>query len=360
MKLPKTFVSDKDLEEKTQELTKEREPKKVEDVPKEIITPDDAAKYVANTIIPVYGYDAKKRIHSIDMTLQEAAKQRILIGYVDLLANNPLEYQGLYFNEDVYAEPSFDLKMSLDPVRLKYDLKKDSAKEFKEQIDKYKTFHWGLINMPKGSNFIEQHKKCTTIKVDTTKEILWVFDVFKDFKPIIHGGALRDLYLGIERTGDIDIEVKIEEGDEKKFYKLVHKSMDKVELSQKGFTEKTNGYMVREKRHHAQYRARKNGVIYDLAGTSVERFLSNEQIMMKNPGELIIHNLAKHDLDNKQFRLINDCDIPERIGNKILKLENMGLTYLPENPSNLSEKIEPYDILMQRQKQKSNKKDGHY
>ncbi len=339
MKLPKTFVTDKDLEEKTKELTKEREPKKKEDVPENIETLEDTTKYITNSIIPVYGYDDKKRIHSVEMTIKEASQQKILLGNLNLLDENPILYQELYFNKsDTHTEP-LPLDLCLDMRCLTYKVTKEGAEKVKAFVEMKKNQNWKLTGIYNQPGLILY----TSIKVNTSKEILWVFETFKDFKPVIHGGALRDLYLGIARTGDIDVEV-FPDGNkgEKELYKLVCRVMDKVEHAEKGRV--ISGYYTSQ-HTPAQYRAKKDGVSYDIAGHTFLRYLSTEQLMMKKPGELLIHYLTKNDLDNKQFRLIDSYDVPERIVQKIYKLQNLGLTFLPEDPSNLSRKINVQDLL---------------
>lgn len=229
---------------------------------------------------------------------------------------------------------------------LTYKITKEGAEKVKALINEKKNRVWQLINYNHSGL-----ARYTSVKIDVPKEILWVFETFKDFKPVIHGGALRDLYLSIPRTGDIDIEVLPDRGKgEKELYKLVHRVMDKVEHAEKGRV-MSNYYT--DQHTPAQYRAKKDGVNYDIYGGTFPRYLSTEQVMMIKPGELLIHCLTKNDLDNKQFRLIDSYKVPERIVQKISKLQNLGLTFLPEDPFNLSRKINPQDLLKENTKKTS-------
>lgn len=345
MKLPKTFVTDKNLEEKTKELAKEREPKKKEDVPEKINILGDVTKYVSNSIIPVYGYDDKKRIHSIEMTIKEAVQHKIEFGKLNLIDNNPIFYQGLYFNRSDMQTEQLSLDLCLNMRHLEYEITKESAEKIKTFVNQKKNYPWSLVGIYNQPGLVLG----SIININIPKEILWVFETFKEFKPVIHGGALRDLYLGIGRTGDIDVEVSPDRNEgEKKLYKLVHKVMDKVDHAQKGKI--SNDYYGAYNRTISQYIAKKEGIQYHIAGETFPRYLSTEELGMGKPGELWIHYLTKNDLDNKQFRFINTYEIPERILEKISKLQNLGLTFLPEDPFNLSRKINPEDLSEKKTK----------
>jgi len=344
MKLPETFITGKDLEEKTKELTKDRGLREKEDVPENINTLEDVTKYISNSLIPIYGYDDKKRIYSIERTIKEAVKHKILFGKLDLIDNNPICYQGLYFNKsDIQTEP-LSLDLCLNMKDLDYEVTKESAEKIRSFVKQKKNAAWTLIGIYKLDILLSYEN----IKVNTTKEILWVFETFKDFKPVIHGGALRDLYLGIPLTGDIDIEVSPDGNKaEKELYKLVYKVMDEVQHAKKGHL--ISSYYT-DSYKPSSYRAKKKGIQYDLAGETFPRYLSIEELMMKKPGELLMHPLTKNDLDNKQFRFTNTYQVPERIIQKISKLQNLGLTFLPEDPNNLSRKIDPNGLLEKKTK----------
>ncbi|MBM3200283.1 hypothetical protein FJZ53_05060 [Candidatus Woesearchaeota archaeon] len=335
MKLPETFVSGKDLEEKTQELTKERELKKIGDVPENIKTLEDALKYVLNSVVTVYGYDDKKRIHPVELTIKEAIKNRISFRGLFLSDTNPLSYKGLYFNEDravdnIALEISLNLKDSLE-----YNITKAGIDRIISFVNAKKTRKWSLLGIYNQQVGVGQYVK---VNVKTSPEILWIFEAFKDFKPVIHGGALRDLYLGIPRTGDVDVQVSPDgHKGEKELHKLFCKIMDEVELAQRGRIQRS---YYSDDHTPSQYRGKKNKVVYDIAGGTFPRYLSIENLKMETPDELIIHDLTKNDLDNKQFRMIDSYNVPSRIIAKISKLQSLGLKFLDEDPSDLSSKVD--------------------
>lgn len=337
MNIPKGFQQKKGLEERTKRLTKGV---KKSDIPEKITDLESATKYFANSIIPVYGYDIKKRIHVIDMPIRQVLKNNILLGKVNPLSKNPFKYKGVYFTksldmDNTKKDISLNFKIDITRQKPEYRLADESIQEIKKEVKGLKNWAWSL-DVCNDAYFFTQD--CTTVKVDTPKEILWVFETLKDFNPKIHGGALRDLYLGIERTADIDVQLKSPRGwrEERRLRKFLKEVMDEVELVSKGWKE--DSYHGGEY-HPAHYHVRKDGLLYDIAGGVRDRFLSTEQIMMGNPGELMIYDLAKIDLDNKQFRLIESYNIPDRIFTKIKKLKGLGLTFLPENPKDLANNI---------------------
>lgn len=336
MKLPKTFISERDLEEKTEDLKNGIIFRRPENIPSKISTIEDAVKYLSNSTIPVYGYDKKKRIQAVEITLKEAVAREILLGSVDLLDEDPMNYQGLYFNCDQNKkELKLNMNFVIDSLNPTDKMINSLAEECKKIVHNQKNQPWSLKSIPIKDDFTD---RCIKTKVGTPKEILWVFETFKEFSPVIHGGALRDLYLGIERTADIDVQLTTDGWwSERRLYSRIHKVMDEVDSAKKGSTTK-DFYRGDKIVDSARYRAKKEGIQYDMAGETFTRYLSTEQIMMKEPGELIMWELTKIDLDNKQFRLINP-DLPMRINEKIAKLRSLGLEFLPENPSNLSEEL---------------------
>lgn len=340
MKLPQTFISERDLEEKTEDLKNGIIFKRPENIPSKISTIEDAVKYLSNSTIPVYGYDKKKRLQAVEITLKEAVVREIFLGSVDLLDEDPMNYQGLYFNcGQNKKELKLNMNFVLDNLNSTDKMINLLAEECKKIVHNQKNQAWSLRSIPIKDDFTNIQDRCTKTKVDTPKEILWVFETFKEFSPVIHGGALRDLYLGIERTADIDVQLTTDGWwSERRLYSLIHKVMDEVDSAKKGSTTK-DFYRGEKIVDAARYRAKKAGIHYDIAGEAFTRYLSTEQIMMKEPEELIMWELAKIDLDNKQFRVINSNDLPPRISGKIAKLRNLGLEFLPENPSNLSEEI---------------------
>lgn len=98
-----------------------------------------------------------------------------------------------------------------------------------------------------------------------------------------------------------------------------------------------------------RYRGVKDGVVFDIFEGTFERYLSTDQVLMKKPGELIIYDITKNDLDNKQFRVINsesikiNLETENYVFKKIKKLKDLGLEFLAEDPSDLSKKIRIYD-----------------
>jgi len=346
MKVPQMFKLEKGLDEKTQNLVKGIVYLGKKEGPPEVIkTLDDAVQYIAHSLIPICGYDKKKRIHRTKITIKEAMQKNIALGKVDLLDTNPLVYKDLFFSrsQDTSLDKELAVKLSIDFLDHKIELPTDGVVQVKQHVKVIQNKQWVLENIDYTADFIRTNT-CTTVKVDTPPEILWVFETFKKFHPRIHGGALRDLYLGIERTADVDIQLSVDgnvdgkKGDHK-VYKALKRVMDKVNVVERGHLDSSYKHMGEYKPTH--YHAKKDGVLYDIAGGSFERYLSTEQTTMERPGELIIHDLAKYDMDNKQFRIIKfEVEVSERILSKIKKLENMGLTFLPENPLNLLNKVD--------------------
>ncbi|MBU4501203.1 MAG: hypothetical protein KKA79_01325 [Nanoarchaeota archaeon] len=354
MKLPKSFKPQKDLDGKIKDLVEGHSERKIIEDPSKVKTFHDAINYLSDSQIPTYGYDDQKRIRSIDMPLKQIIINRISLGKVDLMDENPFKYKGLNFTQasnsgiELGAKLNFASYMAVSNPE--FSIGGDILSKLTEQLNTIEKHNWRLTNIAYLTDYINSGNT-VTVKIDTPKEILWVFETFKKYKPIIHGGALRDLYLGIDRTADIDIQIE-ESGMFGKsiLYNLVKKAMDKVKTAKKGEIIHSYGGTEEEP---CRYKGKKDGVDYDIAGRIFERYLSTEQMMMKKPGELIMWELAKNDLDNKQFRLINITDFPKRMIKKIEKLQNIGLEFLPEHPNDLATKLDEYDILRVVKEQKS-------
>lgn len=347
MEIPTSFKPGRNLEEKTQRLVKGIK-KKEEDIPEEIKNLGDITKYFANTTIPIFGYDDKKRIHKKEAPLKEVLKKKIFQGRVYLLDTNPIKYKGLYFTREENnnsEELSLDLTIDLDVTSQKtgYKISDKAIKHVKEMVKNTQDQTWALAGICNTADFNLYTYDCTKVNIKTPKEIQWVFETFKDFNPRIHGGTLRDLYLGIKITGDIDVQLSSPDGwwQERKLRKFIESVMDETKLVSKGWKE--DSYHSSGKYHPARYNANKFGMTYDITGGVFQRYLSTEQIIMENPGELTIYNLAKNDLDNKQFRMIESINVPERVFTKIEKLEGMGLKFFPENPRDLSNTMIPFN-----------------
>ena len=65
MKLPKDFMPKKDLKKTTKGFLEEYNPPRKIESPDKIKSLMDAIKYLADSTIPAYGYDDKKRIKQI-------------------------------------------------------------------------------------------------------------------------------------------------------------------------------------------------------------------------------------------------------------------------------------------------------
>jgi len=348
MKLPEGFKPKKDLDGKIKELLKgEVKEKTIEDSSK-VRTFKDAIKYLGGTRIPFFGYDDKKRIYQTDISLRDVFTYKLGVGRLNLNDKNAIRLKNLYFTQDPQfdfkIDASLDLGSYLSLADPEFKLTKDTVQEVIRFVEHLGKENWELSNLDHTAGFSFQGP-LEIINMDIPKEIKWVFETFKDYNPTIHGGALRDTYLGLDITGDIDVQLKPTMWlGEKRLYRKIKKVMDKVHTAKKGKTISEYGW---EEYRPLRYVAEKNGMTYDISGETFDRYLSTEQLMMRQPGKLIIYKLAKNDLDNKQFRIINMGDIPERIANKISKLEGLGLEFLPENPDNLAQKLDSYDLMKQ-------------